>query len=316
MPEAKPAIPPWLGVAVAVLSVSFAAPLFTLANAPPVTASFWRLALACLLLLPFSRRAWPAWRAYTLAEWAVLLASGLALAAHFGLWVTSLQMTSIAASTTLVTLQAVFVALGGHFLLRDRLKAANWVGVGVAFAGSALIALADRGGFAGSNPMLGDLLALAAGFGSAAYFLIGRRLRATRGLVEYVLPVYAFAALGLLAALPLVRQPLFAFGTPLDCLAWLGTHGTFLVFVLLAAVPMLGGHTVANWTVRYLPAHTVATWILLEPVGAALLAWAITCIGQVPSRWTLVGGALVLLGAALTVPRRGREGGAATEPAG
>ena len=316
MPEPRPAFPPWLGVAVAVASVSFAAPLFTLANAPPVTASFWRLAIACILLLPFSRRAWAAWRSYTVTDWAVLLASGLALAAHFGLWVTSLGMTSIAASTTLVTLQAVFVALGGHFLLGDRLKLANWTGVAVAFAGSALIAGTDRGGSSGSAPLLGDLLALAAGLGSAAYFLIGRRLRATRGLVEYVLPVYAFAGLGLLAALPLVRQPFLAFATPLDCLAWLGTNATFLVFVLLAAVPMLGGHTVANWTVRYLPAHTVATWILLEPVGAALLAWAIACIGQVPSRWTLAGGALVLLGAALTVPRRGREAGVATEPAG
>ncbi|MCA1818616.1 MAG: DMT family transporter [Thermoplasmatota archaeon] len=312
MPEPRPALPPWLGVAVAVLSVSFAAPLFKLANAPPLTASFWRLGLACLLLLPFSRRAWPAWRSHTRQDWLVLLASGLALAAHFGLWVTSLGLTTVAASTTLVTLQAVFVALGGHFLLGDRLSAANWTGVAVAFAGSAAIAFADGAG-AGQS-ILGDVLALAAGLGSAAYFLIGRRLRATRGLVEYVLPVYAFAALALLVSLPIVGQPLFAATMPLDCLAWLGANGTFAAFVLLAAVPMLGGHTVANWTVKYLPAHTVATWILLEPVGAALLAWAIPCIAQVPSRWTVIGGALVLLGATLTVPHKGK--GAATEPAG
>jgi len=308
----KPRFPPALGVAVAVLSVSFAAPLFALANAPAVTASFWRLAIACLLLLPFSRHAWAAWGSYSGRDWWVLAAAGTALAAHFALWVTSLQYTTIAASTTLVTLQAVFVALGGHYLLKDRLAGRNWIGVAIAFAGSATIAWGDRGG-AAANPLLGDILALAAGLGSAAYFLIGRRLRATRGLVEYVLPVYAFAALALLGALPIVGQPLFALGTPLDCLAWLGANGTFLVFVLLAAVPMLGGHTVANWTVKYLPAHTVATWILLEPVGAALLAWGIACIAQVPSMWTVAGGLLVLGGAALTMPKKA---GAATEPAG
>jgi len=310
----RPAIPPWLGVAVAVTSVSFAAPLFTLTQAPPLTASFWRLAFACLLLLPFSRSAWAAWRRTPPRDWLVLAAAGVALAAHFGLWVTSLGLTSIAASTTLVTLQAVFVALGGHWLLGDRLQGRNWGGVALAFGGSLVIAVADRTGSAGAAPLRGDLLALLAGLGSAAYFLVGRRVRQSRGLVDYVLPVYGFAAVALLLALPFAHQPLFDLGPPAACLG-LGPGGTLLLLVLLAAVPMLGGHTVANWTVRYLPAHTVATWILLEPVGAALLAWAIPCIGQAPSPWMALGGALVLLGAALTVPKRAK-GAAASEPAG
>jgi drug/metabolite transporter (DMT)-like permease len=312
----RPAIPPWIGVAVAVSSVSFAAPLFILANAPEATASFWRLAFACLLLLPFSVKAWPAWRAYSPRDWGIAAAAGVALALHFGLWVASLSMTTIAASTSLVTMQAVFVALGGHFILKDRLHGRNWLGVAAAFAGSAVIAYSDTSAAAGPDPLLGDALALVAGLGSAAYFLIGRRLRATRGLVEYVLPVYAFAALALLVALPFLGQPLFGLGAPHDCVSGLGAHATFLVFVLLAAVPMLGGHTVANWTVRYLPAHVVATWILLEPVGAALLAWAIPCIGQQPTWGVVAGGALVLVGAALTMPRRGKEAGVAAEPAG
>jgi drug/metabolite transporter (DMT)-like permease len=131
--------------------------------------------------------------------------------------------------------------------------------------------------------------------------LIGRRLRATRGLVEYVLPVYAVAALTLLVALPVVRQPLGT-GLPL---------ASFAAFVLLAAVPMLGGHTVSNWVVRYIPAHTVATWILLEPVGAALLAWPL--LHEVPAAGVIGAGVLVLLGAAMTVPRSRQ---AASEPPG
>lgn len=316
MPHVRPPIPPWAGVAVAVVSVSFAAPLFILANAPEATASFWRLAFACLLLLPFSVKAWPAWRAYSPRDWGIAAAAGVALALHFGLWVASLSMTTIAASTSLVTMQAVFVALGGHFILKDRLQGRNWLGVAAAFAGSAAIAYSDNAAASGSNPLLGDALALVAGLGSAAYFLIGRRLRATRGLVEYVLPVYAFAALALLVALPFLSQPLFGLGPPHACVSGLGANATFVVFVLLAAVPMLGGHTVANWTVRYLPAHVVATWILLEPVGAALLAWAIPCIGQEPTWGVVAGGALVLVGAALTMPRRGKEAGVAAEPAG
>jgi drug/metabolite transporter (DMT)-like permease len=302
----KPAFPPALGVAIAVVSVSFAAPLFKLADAPPITASFWRLALATLLLLPFTARAWPVWRTYTTRDWAITAASGIALGLHFGLWVWSLEYTSVAASTCLVTLQAVFVALGGHFLLGDRLKPSGWAGIAVAVVGAAAIALTDHS--TAPQPekaLLGDALALAGGLGSAAYLLIGRRLRATRGLVEYVTPVYGIAAFTLLVGIPLVGQPL---GTGLP---W----ASFLYLILLAAVPMLGGHTVANWVVRYLPAHTVATWILLEPVGAALLAWPI--LGEVPALGVVLGGVLVLLGASLTIPRRGSPAApVASEPSG
>lgn len=303
----KPAFPPALGVAIAVLSVSFAAPLFKLADAPPITASFWRLALATLLLLPFTRSAWPAWRGYSARAWGITAASGVALGLHFALWVWSLEYTSVAASTCLVTLQAVFVALGGHFLVGDRLARAGWIGIAVAVAGAVAIALTDQSTAPQPDKaLLGDLLALAGGLGSAAYMLIGRRLRATRALVEYVTPVYGIAAFTLLVGLAVVGQPL---GTGLP---W----SSFLVFVLLAAVPMLGGHTVANWVVKYLPAHTVATWILLEPVGAALLAWPL--LDEVPPLGVVLGGVLVLLGAALTIPRRSKDAAVAVaaEPSG
>ncbi len=286
----RPAFPPALGLAIAVVSVSFAAPLFRLAEAPALTASFWRLAFAVLLLLPFTGGAWRHWRNYTPREWRITALAGIALGAHFALWVSSLFYTTVAASVSLVTLQAVFVALGAHFLLRDRLSPRAWVGVFIAFAGATLIALGDGGlGGTSKRALFGDALALAGGLGSAAYMLIGRRLRATRGLVEYVTPVYAFAALTVLLALPLTGQPLVGDFDP-----W-----TFGLFVLLAAVPMLGGHTFVNWCLKHMEAHVVATWILLEPLGAALLAWPI--LAEVPGAWTIAGGALVLAGAAQTV---------------
>ncbi len=283
-------MPPALGLGLAVVSVSFAAPLFRMADAPALTASFWRLAFAVMLLLPFALWLRPTWSAWTGREWKLAIASGIALGAHFSLWVTSLFYTTVAASVSLVTLQAIFVALGGHWLLGDRLTSKGWVGVIAATVGAIIIAAGD-GTLApdSKRALFGDLLALLGGLGSAAYMLIGRRLRATKGLVEYVTPVYAIAALSILLALPLVGQPLAA-----DV-----TGASFVFFVLLAAVPMLGGHTLANWCFRYMPAHTVATWILLEPAGAALLAWPL--LGEIPSIWVIGGGALVLLGAAQTV---------------
>ncbi len=276
--------------------MSFAAVLFRLAEAPALTASFWRLAFAVALLLPFTRAAWPTWRGYDRRTWSLTILAGVALGAHFSLWVTSLFLTTVAASVALVTLQAVFVAIGGHFLLGDRLGRAAWIGVIVAFGGAMVIAAADGSLSPDSRrALLGDALALAGGVGSAAYMLIGRVRRRSEGTVSYATPVYAIAALTILAVLPAVGQPVRA-----DLPA-----AAFLWFVLLAAIPMLGGHTLANWCLKYLPTHTVATWILLEPLGAALLAWPI--LGEVPHPLTAVGGALVILGAAQTVPRRRKK---------
>ncbi len=294
--EPAPArFPPWLGLALAVASVSFAAPLFRLADAPPLTASFWRLAFAVALLTPFAARSFPAWRAYSRRDRWATVASGLALGFHFGIWVTSLSYTTVAASVSLVTLQAVWVALGAHLLLGERLGRRGWLGVLVATLGAVAIGASDGLTAPDSRrALLGDLMALAGGLGSAAYMLIGRRLRQRHDLLTYVTPVYAIAALALVPFMLLLDQPFTA-----------GLGGSnFVIFVLLAAVPMLGGHTLANWCMRYIPAPTVATWILLEPAGAALIAWPL--LGEVPGWGTVAGGALVLLGAWQTVrpPRR------------
>ncbi len=299
----RPAFPPPLGLGLAVLSVSFAAPLFRMAEAPPLTASFWRLAVAVAILALFSARAWPTWRHLGRQDWGLLVASGVALGFHFGLWVTSLFYTTVAASVALVTLQAVFVAMGAHFILGDRLSPRAWIGVMVAFAGAFIIAAAD-GSIAPDSrrALIGDALALAGGLGSAVYMLIGRRVRQRLDLVAYVTPVYAVAALTVLAFLPVTGQPFAPSG-----------DRQFVYFVLLAAVPMLGGHTLANWCLRHMEAPVVATWILLEPVGAALLAWPI--LGEVPHWATALGGGLVIWGAMQT-QRRASPAEAAVEPVG
>jgi drug/metabolite transporter (DMT)-like permease len=284
--------PPYAGLALAVLSVSFAAPLFRLAEAPPLTASFWRLGFAVLLLLPFTAHAWKRWFHYSNRDQLATVVAGVALGLHFGLWVTSLFLTTVAASVSLVTLQAVFVALGSHFLLRERLGNRGWIGVVLATTGAILIGATD--GLTApdtTRALLGDVLALLGGVCSAVYFLVGRRLRQRHELVTYVTPVYAVAALTLVPFALLSGQ-----GLTTD----LGGR-SFVFFVLLAAIPMLGGHTLANWCMRYLPAPTVATWILLEPIGAALLAWPI--LGEVPHYGVAVGAALVLWGASQTVRR-------------
>ena len=74
---------------------------------------------------------------------------------------------------------------------------------------------------------------------------------------------------------------------------------TFLACICLASVCTVGGHTVFNWTLRRLPASMVSLSFLGEPPLAAVLAYFI--LGQHLSAPTVIGGALILIGLAVTL---------------
>ena len=84
--------------------------------------------------------------------------------------------------------------------------------------------------------------------------------------------------------------------------------GDWLVFLALAAGPMMLGHTGVNYALRFVPAYVANLALLGEPIGATLLAWWLPGIREVPSIQLLLGGLLVLLGIGLGVRRRARSG--------
>ena len=105
-------------VAVGVLAVSAAAIFIRLADAPALAVAFWRNALGVLVLLPiafYRREVFPQGRALLVG-----VASGVALGAHFGFWISSLDYTSVAASVVLVCTQPVFVAILAYLIFGER----------------------------------------------------------------------------------------------------------------------------------------------------------------------------------------------------
>jgi drug/metabolite transporter (DMT)-like permease len=275
------------GVFVAVASVSAAAIFIRLADAPALAIASWRNAIAVALLLPVvlaRRETFPRGRPLRLA-----LLSGVALAFHFALWISSLEHTSVAASVVLVCTQPIFVTLLSWWLLKERTSALAMGGIAVAFAGTLFIAL-DESVFDGA--LLGNLLALGGAVAVAAYVLIGRSVRAGGvALLPYATVVYATAAAVLLPATALLGVPLTGFSG--ETWAWLAA---------IAVFPQILGHTLFNWALKYVKAPVLSGTILLEPVVSTLLAWAV--LAEVPGTQTLVGGAVVLAGLALLL--RGR----------
>ncbi|HLT40021.1 MAG TPA: EamA family transporter, partial [Enhygromyxa sp.] len=61
-----------------------------------------------------------------------------------------------------------------------------------------------------------------------------------------------------------------------------------------------------NWAVRRVPVHTVSLAVLLEPAGAALIAWAL--LGEGVGLREAVGAGVLLVGVAVGLPRRSPPG--------
>ena len=276
-------------VAASVLAISTAAILVRLSDAPPLAVAFHRLAYATLLLLPFAAwRARAELRALSARDLGALALVGVVLAVHFAAWISSLSLTSVASSVFLVTLHPVFVAVLSARLFGEGIGARGFLGVGLALVGGVVITWGDAG--AGANPLLGDALALLGAAAAAAYFLAGRGFRRRLSLLAYVVPVYAASSVALLAMLALLPAPYggAVLGYP---------PREHLLFLALAVVPMLLGHTVLNWALKYVTAPVIATTILGEPLGASVLALFV--LREAPSWTTLAGGGLVLAGIAL-----------------
>jgi drug/metabolite transporter (DMT)-like permease len=102
------------------------------------------------------------------------VASGAALGAHFGFWISSLDHTSVAASVVLVSSQPMLVAILAYLLFGERTLPLSFAGILVALAGTAVIA-GDNS--VGSATFLGNALALIGALTVAVYVLIGRSSR-------------------------------------------------------------------------------------------------------------------------------------------
>jgi len=275
-------------IGIGILATSFAAIFIRIADeAPALIIAAYRLLLASIIMSPYAvskvRKQAHRFTKSSL-KWNIL--SGVFLAIHFATWITSLKYTSVARSVILVSTNPLFVAILGWVFLRERLKPLVGIGIVLSITGTIIMSLGD---FEGARVSLtGDILALSGAFFAAIYFLTGRKLRQTISTT-----VYSYVAYGI-AAVILVAIALSA-GLP-----WTGySLTTYSMFLLLAIVPQIIGHTSFNYALRYVPAVIVAIAILGEPIGASTLAWIL--LDESVHINTFYGGALVLAGVFIAV---------------
>ena len=285
---------PYAAVALAVVSVSFSSIFIVWSASDALTIAVYRLAMATAILAPFAlaRRDAALWR-ISRRDALLMLLVGAVLAAHFGLWVTSLKVqgVTVASSTILVTSHPLLVGVLSHFVLRERISSRAALGIVLGFSGVVAIALADLG--VSGETLLGDVFAFLGGVGAGFYFLLGRRIRQRVALVDYAFVVYGSATAFLFVAAAIAGDLAPRGDLPRELLLFLG----------MAFIPQIGGHTLYNGSLRWVPAPVVSLSLVGEPIGSSLLAWVL--LSQVPSPAVGLGGALALAGIYLAASAEG-----------
>ncbi len=276
-------------LAVAQIAVGAAAIFarFALTGAQPIAVAASRLAIASLVLLAFAALQSVRTRGEPVqqksGDHAIFFAAGVALALHFAGWIWSLEYTSVAISTLLVSTTPIWTALYDSLFFKRHLSAAAWGALAVGITGLVMVAgySTTRAPVPGFE-ILGAALALTGGIAFAAYFLLIRDVRDAYGTRAIVTRTYTWAAIVLVIAAAAARQA----PPPLtDAQAWGG-------ILAMALVSQLLGHTALNAALRWFSASAVALTTLLEPVTAAILALLIFGERLTPS--AVAGGVLIL----------------------
>jgi drug/metabolite transporter (DMT)-like permease len=248
-----------------------------------------RLIFASLVLIP----AWKQLRQNRVSRQAYYYAvtAGLSLALHFASWITSLSFTSIAASTTLVTTNPIWIALISWFWWKEKPKKLTLLGIVVALVGSVIIAFSDRAVNTENfdDSIFGNFLAIIGALMASFYFLFGTQAQKLGlNISSYIAIAYTTAAL-ILLPLPLLFGSSY-FGYP---------NLVYIYVLLMAIVSQLIGHTSFNWAVKYISPTLVSLTILFEPIGASLLGFFL--FKEIPSLSVLAGGVILLLGVGMGV---------------
>lgn len=215
--------------------------------------------------------------------WKPVIVAGSFLALHFALWISSLESTSVASSLVLVTMNPVIVALGSTFYLKERPSGSIIAGTAVSIVGCLILIIGE--GNLSAQSWTGNLLALGGAVAMSFYMLTGRKIRSRVDLYCYITLLYSVSGILLVVFCKMCKVPLMGF-----------TNRTWLYFLLIALIPQIVGHSVINWTLKYMHASFLAVVILLEPLVGSVLAYWVLREGV--TVYTLIGGILILGGVA------------------
>jgi drug/metabolite transporter (DMT)-like permease len=226
------------------------------------------------------------WVTPTRSDWAGLAVIGVL---WFGVYNVALnegeRRVDAGTAAMLIQVSPVLIAVLAVVFLRERSGAALWAGLAVAFAGVAVIALATSPG--GDRDVLGVLLCLVSAAAYAVSVILQKPLMSRLPALQVT---WVACTVGAVACLP------FAGSLVHDLGASSGADVAWVVY--LGVFPTAVAFTTYAYALTHMDASSLGvTTYLVPPITVAVSA---LLLGEVPSTWAVVGGAVCLVGVALS----------------
>jgi drug/metabolite transporter (DMT)-like permease len=256
-----------------------------LADSGPVSAGFWRLALALPFLLLLAWRAGERPFAIPWKTVVAVAAAGVFFSADLASWHLGISMTRLGNATLFGNAGSLILMVWGFLALHRLPRTREWAALATALAGVAI--LMGRSLEVSTETLIGDLLCLAAGVFYAFYLIPLQRARVTLG----PLGLLAWSSV---AGLPLLAITAHVLGEPFWPQWW-------TPLVVLALLSQVIGQGLLVYALGHFRPLTIGLVLLTQPAIAALYGWlvfderlgALDVVGMV-----LLAGALVLARAA------------------
>jgi drug/metabolite transporter (DMT)-like permease len=280
-PFSRSSMLPLLSVVGTVLTwaASFPAIRFALVEIEPLPLAAIRFALASLLAI-----AWLVWQRpnpLSLKDYGTVAICGVLGVACYNMLLNAGETTvSAGAASFIVNIQPLFMAILAVLFLKEGFSRWSWIGAIVGFAGVAIIASGQPGGFTFG---LGSSLIVGAAFCTAAYSVLQKPLIARGGALHVTELVLIAGAVVLLPWLPEGARQL-----------GISSPSTIATVIFLAIAPAAIGYTCWTYAIKSFGAARAGQFLYLIPSSAALFSWL--GLGEIPTWSTLAGGALALIG--------------------
>ena len=236
-------------------------------DVPPLTIVFYRSLFAGLVFTPFLRR-------NGLPLNGPILVSALTYTAAISSFVAANKLTTAANAIVLQYTAPIFVFLFSGLVLKEKIAKLNGFALAVSMIGIAIISLDS----VGQPDMAGVLLALLSGLLFAAYMINLRRTREIN-------PVYLTWINNMVCALLL----LFVVKSQL----WL-TATQLWILIVMGAVQLGMPYFLFSKGLHAVSLQEASLIALIEPVLNPL--WVALVVGEIPSKATVAGGGMILLG--------------------
>ena len=258
-----------------------------LADSGPVSAGFWRLALAVPLLFVLARANGQRLIGFPPLTWAAMAGAGVFFALDLASWHIGIGQTRLGNAALFGNAGSVILMGWGLIAASRAPRRGEWLAIVAAIGGAAI--LMGRSFEIDARSLAGDLLCLLAGFFYAFYILLLQNGRTSLG--NWSLLAWSSAA-----GAPVLLGMALWLGEPVWPQVW-------WPLIALALGSQLIGQGLLVYALKHFPPLVIGLALLTQPAVAVLAGWF--AFGEALS-W-IDGAGMALVAAALVVVKAGER---------